>query len=121
MTFPDQYAALKAAMSDYTGATEDLLHVHFGLLIFVVVAVLFRRRMHSLWPISMVWVFALGNEAIDCFAAGYEVDLSALDVINTVLWPTILFLVARRRRISPPLGGFERAMPPRIGAASGPP
>lgn len=92
-------------MATYTGATEDLLHVHFGLLIFVVVAVLFRRRMHSLWPVSMVWAFALGNEAIDYFAAGYELDLSALDVVNTVLWPTVLFLVARRRSISPPLGG----------------
>lgn len=95
-------------MADYTGATEDLLHVHFGLLIFVVVAVLFRRRMHSLWPVSMVWAFALANEVIDYFAAGYSVDLSALDVVNTVLWPTVLFLVARRRSISPPLGGRTR-------------
>lgn len=92
-------------MADYTGATEDLLHVHFGLLIFVVVAVLFRRRMHSFWPVSMVWAFALANEAIDYLSAGYKMDLSALDVVNTVLWPTVLFLVARRRRISPPLGG----------------
>ena len=104
-TLPDRYAALKEGMSAATGATEELLHVHFGLLIFVVVAVLFRRRMHSLWPVGMVWAFALLNEAVDFFAAQWVLDLSALDVLNTVLWPTVLFLVARRRRISPPLGG----------------
>jgi hypothetical protein len=41
---------------------------------------------------------------VDYFAAGYEPFESLLDVINTILWPTILHLVARRRRVSPPLG-----------------
>ena len=102
---PERYSLLKQWMSAETGATEELLHVHFGLLIFVVVAVVFRRRMHSLWPVSMVWAFALLNEFVDYFATDWVLDLSSLDVLNTVLWPTVLFLVARRRRISPPLGG----------------
>ena len=105
MTLPDAYAALKEGLSDATGATEDLLHVHFGLLIFVAAALLLRRRMHSNWPVGLVWAFALANEAVDYFAAGYRLDTSVLDVLNTVLWPTILHLLARRRRISPPLGG----------------
>jgi len=102
---PERYSLLKQWMSETTGASEELLHLHIGLLIFVVVAVLFRRRMHSLWPVSMVWAFALVNELVDYFAADWVFDLSALDVLNTVLWPTVLFLVARRRRVSPPLGG----------------
>ena len=105
MNLPDAYASLKQGLSAATGASEDLLHVHFGLLIFVTAALLLRRRMHSNWPVGLVWVFALANEAVDYFAAGYQVDTSALDVVNTVLWPTVLHLVARRRRISPPLGG----------------
>ena len=103
-SLPDTYAGWKTAMSNATGATEDLLHVHFGVLIFVVVAVLFRRRMHSLWPVSMVWAFALVNELVDYFALEWRLDTSALDVLNTVFWPTILFLVARRRRVHPPIG-----------------
>lgn len=99
----DQYAAIKRAMSDATGATEDLLHVHFGLLIFIVVAVVFRRRLHSAWPVTIVWAFALANEAVDYFAEGWVLVPSVLDVVNTVFWPTVLFLVARRRRVSPPL------------------
>ena len=104
MTLPDAYAAVKENMSLATGATEELLHVHFGLLIFVAVALVLRRRMHSNWPVAMVWGFALANEAVDYFAAGYEVWPSLLDIVNTVVWPTVLHLVARRRRVSPPLG-----------------
>lgn len=99
------YSELKQALSAATGASEDLLHVHFGLLIFVVVAVVFRRRMHSLWPVSLVWAFALLNEFVDYFAPQWQADTSAFDVLNSVFWPTVLFLVARRRRINPPLGG----------------
>ena len=104
MTLPDAYAAVKENMSLATGATEELLHVHFGLLIFVAVALVLRRRMHSNWPVAMVWAFALANESVDYFAAGYEVWPSLLDIVNTVVWPTVLHLVARRRRVSPPLG-----------------
>lgn len=104
LSLPNQYAAIKQAMSDATGATEDLLHVHFGLLIFIVVAVVFRRRLHSAWPVTIVWAFALANEAVDYFAEGWVLVPSVLDVVNTVFWPTVLFLVARRRRVSPPLG-----------------
>ena len=55
--------------------------------------------------VAWVWAFALANEAVDFFAFGYEPWPSLLDVVSTVLWPTILYLVARRRRVSPPHGG----------------
>jgi len=100
----NRYSALKNAMADATGATEELLHVHFGLLIFIATAVVFRRRMHSFWPVSLVWAFALANEIVDYFVPGWVAFTSFLDVVNTVFWPTMLFLVARRRRVSPPLG-----------------
>jgi hypothetical protein len=102
---PVLYSEWKTWLSDTTGATEDLLHVHFGLLIFVAVALVFRQRMHSLWPVSCVWTFALVNELVDYFAPEWQADTSALDVLNSVFWPTILFLVARRRRVRPPLRG----------------
>ena len=108
MNLADSYAAVKTSMSDATGASEDLLHVHFGLLIFVAAALLLRRRMHSNWPVGLVWTFALANEAVDYFAAGYRLFPSLLDIVNTIVWPTVLYLVARRRRISPPLGGESR-------------
>lgn len=97
----NRYSAVKQAMSATTGASEELLHVHFGLLIFVAAALLLRRRMHSALPIAAVWLFALANEAIDATLMLRPFN-SALDVVNTVFWPSILYLVARRRRASMP-------------------
>lgn len=102
---PLRYSELKQWLAEVTGASEDLLHVHLGLLIFVVVAVVFRQRMHSYGPVSLVWAFALLNELVDYFAPEWRADTSALDVLNSVFWPTVLFLVARRRKINPPIGG----------------
>ena len=101
---PVLYSEWKTWLSDTTGATEDLLHVHFGLLIFVAIALVFRQRLHSVWPVALVWAFALTNELVDYFAPEWQTDTAALDVINSVFWPTILFLVARRRRVNPPVG-----------------
>ncbi len=95
------YSSLKEQIAAAMGATEELLHVHFGLLIFVVVAVVLRRRMHSLWPVLTVWAFAILNELIDYFDGNWPPLASLFDVINTVFWPMILFLVARRRRAHP--------------------
>ncbi|MGQ0588115.1 MAG: hypothetical protein ACT4N8_01110 [Sphingosinicella sp.] len=99
----EQYGAFKDWLSLTTGMPEDLLHVHMGLLIFVFFAVVLRRRMHSVWPVSAVATFAVLNEGVDSLNPGWVFGPSALDVLNTVLWPTVLFLVARRKHV-PPLG-----------------
>lgn len=93
----ESYSATKRALVALLGMTDDLLHVHLGLALFAVTALLTRRRMQSWWPLGIVVAFALGNEVIDYFAAEDWSDrLSALDVANTVVWPLVLFLLARR-------------------------
>lgn len=104
ISFADHYSAFKEWLSTATSLSEDLLHVHMGLLIFVFFAVVLRRRMHSPWPVSAVALFAVLNEVVDSFGADWDASLSALDAANTIFWPMILFLVARRRHVSPPLG-----------------
>ena len=93
------YSAAKTSLAAVIGASEDLLHVHAGLLIFFAGALVFRRRMRSRIPVSLVWLFALANELFDAFSpmpssSRWEV---AADILNTVFWPTLLFLLARRR------------------------
>ena len=93
------YAAGKEKLSVTLGATEDLLHLHAGLLIFFVAALLFRRRMRSWVPVGLVWAFAIANEVIDAFsptsaATRWE---TLLDIANTVVWPALLFLLGRGR------------------------
>jgi hypothetical protein len=91
------YAELKQFLSDVTGASEDLLHVHFGLLIFVLFALLLRRRMRSPWPLTAVFVFAVGNEVIDYFNhEDWALAPNLMDILNTVFWPVVLFGLARR-------------------------
>ena len=96
------YSAAKTSLGATLGASEDLLHVHAGLLIFFAAALLFRRRMRSRIPVGLVWLFALANELLDAFSpipspSRWEVPV---DVVNTVFWPALLFLLARRRSAS---------------------
>ena len=47
------YADAKQKLAELFGATEDLLHLHAGLIIFFASALLFRRRMRSRVPIAL--------------------------------------------------------------------
>jgi|SRR5687768_13552549 hypothetical protein len=93
------YGAAKAALVSFSGATEDLLHVHAGLLIFVVAALVLRRKMRSPIPLALVAFFAVLNEVFDMLAGGSHRALEPyVDIANTMFWPTVLFLLARRWR-----------------------
>lgn len=93
------YSAAKQALGETLGATEDLLHLHAGLIIFFAAALFLRHRMRSRVPIALVYLFAFGNEAIDAYSpvGGATVTGSVVDILNTIFWPTLLFLLARRR------------------------
>jgi hypothetical protein len=93
------YRDAKRHLGEITGASEDLLHIHAGLLIFVVTALVLRKKMRSPVPLALVFLFALLNEVIDVLAGGdYRALEPYVDFANTVFWPTILFLAARRWR-----------------------
>ena len=94
-----QFHGLKKQFSSLTGASEELLHVHAGLLIFVLTAFILRRHFRSPIPISCVVFFAIFNELIDQIAnVGWRPYEPFLDIANTLFWPLILFLLARRWR-----------------------
>lgn len=94
-----QYSAAKQALGTTLGASEDVLHLHAGLVIFFAAALFLRHRMRSRVPIALVYVFAFGNEVIDAYspAGGATLTGSVADILNTIVWPTLLFLLARRR------------------------
>jgi len=99
----EAYAAAKRALEANLGMGDDLMHVHLGLAIFVLSALILRKPMRSAWPIGLVVALALINEVVDYFVTpNWSAGLSLLDVVNSVFWPTLLFLIARRtgRRIS---------------------
>ena len=94
------YSNTKSALGTALGLSDDLLHVHVGLALFVLTALLTRRRMRSWVPLGVVGVFAVGNEIIDFFGPDpWNDGLSALDLANTLVWPLVLFLLARRGKV----------------------
>lgn len=96
-SFLARYAEAKSSLGDKLGATEALLHVHVGLLIFVVTALLLRRRMASAWPVAVVAALAVLNEVVDfCGPSPAPYWRSGLDILNTIFWPAVLFVLARR-------------------------
>jgi hypothetical protein len=93
----DDYVRWKADLGERIGMSEDLLHVHAGLAIFLLTALLLRKRMRSWIPIGFVVALALGNELIDYGRGkGWDITSSSIDFLNTIFWPTLLFLLARR-------------------------
>lgn len=93
-----QYAYYKDVFAFRIGAAEDILHVHAGLLIFFVAALFFRRRLRSYLPVAVVYSFAGANEVADFLSKGastYRWE-PMVDILNTVFWPTLIFLLARR-------------------------
>ncbi len=95
---------LKSALSDFLHLSKDALHVHFGIAAYLFFLVFFRRRPASAIPWLAVLVLELINEALDiAYALGHRGQLLRVllgtlkDVVNTMLWPTVLFLVLRWR------------------------
>ena len=106
-------ADLKILVSTYTGLEKDALHVHVALILYLAAAIVFRRSPHFYLP----WLFVLGvelsNEAYDLWQQAADGEPprpaeSLKDLWNTMLWPTVLLLLARYA----PLPAAPRPAPP---------
>ncbi|MWV26991.1 hypothetical protein [Aurantiacibacter rhizosphaerae] len=93
------YSETKRWIEAWTGASQELLHVHAGLLIFVVASLVLRREFRSPIPLALVVAFAVLNELIDFLNGPATNRIEPYrDIANTVFWPCVLFLLARRWR-----------------------
>ena len=93
-----RYAQAKTSVGSQFCASEALLHVHAGLLVFVAAALLMRQRMASRFALVLVGLLAVANEVADHLGPTPSAySQSAIDVLNTVFWPSILFFLARGR------------------------
>jgi hypothetical protein len=103
------YNTLKTDLATFLGISKDALHIHLGLAIFVALVLVLRRPLSSLIPWLGVLAFELVNEAMDIFhwhegAFSFEIGDSLKDLINTMIWPTLIMLafkVAAVRRTTP--------------------
>jgi cell shape-determining protein MreD len=97
------FQALKLSIIAASQLSRDALHIYVGLATFVVAALVFRRSIRSWLPLLAVLVVAMVIEAVDLrddlLTRGRPRWLASThDLLNTMVWPTVLFLVARTRR-----------------------
>ena len=84
--------------------SKDALHVHVGLVIFLVAAAIARKGLRSVFPLVTVAVVALAGELLDArddfrHLGHWRIGASLHDFINTMFWPTALWLLARYSRV----------------------
>lgn len=87
-------------LMQHLGLAKDALHVHVGLILFVGSALLFRWPVRSWKPWAAALAATLLGEAWDLrdsLAYDTRIDLWANlhDVWNTMLWPSLLLILAR--------------------------
>lgn len=94
---------IKDPIVEFSGVSRDALHVHLGLVIFLLVSIYFRNHPRRL---LFGWLAVLAaqtiNEALDfhdwyVWTRGWNWRKSLTDYVHTLLWPSILLLLASRR------------------------
>ena len=82
-------------MAHNTGLDHATLHVHVGMIIWVA-GVIVAGDIGAAWPLALVIAAELANEVLDRLRAGsWRVADTLQDIVNSVLWPVVLFGAAR--------------------------
>ena len=89
-----------------TGLAKDALHIYVGLTLFILFALTRQRRFASRLAWLLVMLITLTGEIVDYaveLRTGVGVDAGAHwhDLWNTMMWPSLLFLLAHFVRLSP--------------------
>lgn len=90
----------KTILSLWLQVSDDVLHIHAGLLLLVAAALVLRRAPWDWRPWLVVAAVESANELYDVFQTAYVTDegnwASAWhDFWLTMLWPTVILLVFR--------------------------
>jgi len=81
-----------------TGLSPAMLHVHLGLAIWLLAALVMRRPIRDWRPLAVLAGLQALNELGDrLFFGVWRADLLR-DCVTTLFWPAVIMLVARRRK-----------------------
>ena len=103
---PTEFQGLKVDIINFTGLSRDALHVHIGLIVFLMLWVIFGRRR---WSAPLAWLILFTatfvGEWLDyagkhSLLAMLNADDHVHDLVNTLFWPTMIlaYTFVRRRR-----------------------
>jgi hypothetical protein len=90
-----RWIGYKIWLVDNVGLTNDALHIHGGLLILCVTALLIRRRPDHPLCWIIVFVAELFNEYADIRGQAVgeaTINAGLHDIYNTMFWPTIILM-----------------------------
>lgn len=97
---PAQYTAMIRAIGDGTGLADSLLHVHAGMAVLIIARIITGRSLSTPLPLLVVALAEAANEILDRLHYGsWRLEDTTSDIINTLFWPTIIFLGLRFRPI----------------------
>jgi hypothetical protein len=94
--------------------SSDALHVLVGVIVWLLVALLWRRPTSSWRPWSVLLGFTLFNEAVDLWVERWpdpamQYGESVKDILLTMALPTVLLLAVRARpSLFSSIGGSRR-------------
>ena len=99
-----EFQAAKLWLVGALGLPRDALHIYVGLIAFLGFAILFRLPLRDWRPLAAALFVTLAGEAWDLFDARGGIDApeyakSWHDLWNTMLWPTVLFALARWTKV----------------------
>ncbi len=98
------YQNLKLVILEILHLSKDAIHIHVGLIIFCLGVVIWRRGRLDYMNLLPVFITAGAMEFLDLRDDLVSFDhmrwaSSAHDVINTVLWPTIIVITCKHLKI----------------------
>ncbi|TCM19001.1 hypothetical protein EDF56_104536 [Novosphingobium sp. PhB165] len=77
---------------------DKFAHTYAGLTIWLIAAILMRRKLSSPWPVVVVAVAEAANEYMDRLAHGsWRWPDTIGDAIATLFWPLIIMMALRLR------------------------
>lgn len=95
-----RYENGKLAFTNWAGISDAELHVHLGMAVFLLSMVILRKPARSLWPLMITIVVEAANEYLGMRHTGsWNWPDTKYDIVYTLIWPTLLFLLARFRII----------------------
>lgn len=97
-----KFQELKIYIINFTELSRDALHIYAGLTLFFIVAFFHHRQLKSRWAIWTVLIAAIATELFDArddlINHGlWRIGASLHDIINTIFWPLLIWLMARFR------------------------
>ena len=101
------FQTIKLLIISITGLSRDALHIYTGLITMFTAALILRRPLWTIVPLVMVLLVCVLGETIDmyddiAFRGYWKWGSSLHDFLNTLFWPTIIFLLARYTMIFDP-------------------